>query len=34
VTGAADAPGDPLLGQYHLLKKGARDYGLIRLRGT
>jgi len=33
-TGAAgDAIGEPLPGGYYLLKKGARDFGLIRLAG-
>jgi len=33
-TGAAgDAIGEPLAGGYYLLKKGARDFGLIRLGG-
>jgi tyrosyl-tRNA synthetase len=27
-----DSPGDPLRGRYYLVRKGARDYGLIRLR--
>ncbi len=31
VAAAGDAPGDPLQAKYYLLKKGARDYGLIRI---
>jgi tyrosyl-tRNA synthetase len=27
-----DSVGEPLQGRYYLMKKGARDYGLIRLR--
>lgn len=34
VTSPADSPGKPLHGEYHLLKKGSRDYGLIKLRGS
>jgi tyrosyl-tRNA synthetase len=30
VANAADPVGDPIGGNYYLLKKGARDYGLIR----
>lgn len=26
-----DSPGDPLRGRYYLIRKGARDYGLIRV---
>ena len=32
VAAAADPIGEPLSGGYYLLKKGARDYGLIRVR--
>jgi tyrosyl-tRNA synthetase len=32
VAGVADPVGEPLQGQYYLLKKGARDYGVIRVR--
>ena len=27
-----DSPGDPLRGRYYLIRKGAREYGLIRLQ--
>jgi len=31
VVDLSASPGDPLLGEYYLIKKGARDYGLIRV---
>ncbi len=31
ITDIAAAPGDPLVGEYFLIKKGARDFGLIRV---
>jgi tyrosyl-tRNA synthetase len=31
VASAADSPGEPLGGGYYLLRKGARDYGLVRV---
>ena len=31
VTDLAAAVGDPLAGEYYLIKKGARDFGLIRV---
>jgi len=31
IAAFSEAPGDPLPGGYYLLKKGARDYGLIRV---
>jgi tyrosyl-tRNA synthetase len=32
VSSAADSIGEPLAGGYYLIKKGARDYGLIKAR--
>ncbi|MEO5903362.1 MAG: tyrosine--tRNA ligase [Gemmatimonadaceae bacterium] len=32
ITGAADAPGNSLKGGYFLMKKGARDFGLVRVK--
>jgi tyrosyl-tRNA synthetase len=32
IGSATDAPGEPLAGGYYLLKKGARDFGLLRVR--
>ena len=34
VASATDALSDPLLGEYYLIKKGARDFGLLRIRVT
>ena len=34
VGSVTDSPGEPLRGRYFLVKKGARDYGLIRLGKT
>ena len=31
VSGAADALGEPLRGRFYLIRKGAKDYGLIRV---
>ncbi len=31
IVGATAHPCDPLLGEYYLVKKGARDYGLVRI---
>ena len=33
IAGVNDGAGDPLAGSYFLIKKGARDFGLIRIRG-
>lgn len=33
VAGAADSVGDPLQGRYYLLRKGARDYGVVKTPG-
>ena len=33
ITSASDPLGDRLAGRYYLIRKGARDYGLIRIRG-
>ena len=34
VAGVADPLGDPLRGRHYLIRKGAKDYGLIRLRSN
>ena len=34
VTGAADSSGEPLAGVYYLIRKGAKDYGLVRVTGS
>src|SRR5687768_14428444 len=34
VGGAADPVGEPLSGGYYLLRKGAKDYGLVRVSST
>jgi tyrosyl-tRNA synthetase len=34
VADLAASVGDPLLGEYYLIKKGARDFGLIRVKGS
>ena len=31
VAGVTGHPGDPLAGEYYLVKKGARDYGLVKI---
>lgn len=32
IAGVNDAAGDPLAGSYFLIKKGARDFGLVRIK--
>jgi tyrosyl-tRNA synthetase len=32
VSGASDSLGEPLRGSYYLVRKGARDYGLLKVR--
>ncbi len=32
VTDVAAAPVNPLSGEYFLIRKGARDYGLVRVK--
>ncbi|MEP6507378.1 MAG: tyrosine--tRNA ligase, partial [Gemmatimonadales bacterium] len=34
LVGVTAHPGDPLLREYYLVKKGVRDYGLVRIRAT